>query len=322
MTENLDIDFDRLNSILLPDASDAFDAIDENSRFVHYTSAQSAFEILKSNCIWMRNATCMNDYNEMRHGLDCIIHAFGSDEGKDFGINLDKCHPGIYEELDKKFTDIAPVLISHTYISCFSEHNEEEELSGRLSMWRAYGSTTGVAIVFNNGAFVRPSNALNVWTTPVTYLDKDGVQQRVALIAQNISKNQDFIASIDRSLVLDAAFRTLVFMVVGTKHKGFKEEREWRVVHFPTIWPANPDRIPMDQVVIGGVPQPIFQIPFQDYPDEGFYGATANELIHKIIIGPTQYPVALQIALAQVLTKSGVENSMGRIQLSDVTLRV
>ena len=264
----------------------------------------------------------MNDYNEMRHGLRCLVEAFGTEAGQAFNSALNACYPDLAVELDAKFTAAVPSLLEHTYITCVSEHSDDEELYGRLSMWRAYGSSTGVAFVFNNGPFVRPSNAHQIWTTPVNYIDQHGVRGQVQKIAEKMFAERALLMQLSREALLDAVFRTLIFAVVSSKHEGFKEEREWRVVHFPTIWPSDPDRLPLDQVSLGGMPQPIFKIPFCDYPEHDFYGATIPDLFNRVIVGPTQFPVAIRIALAQMLGQAGVENALDRVHCSDVTLRV
>lgn len=323
MPDEQELDYRRIASIMLPHALEAQERVEQaGTRFVHYTSAHSGLEILKSGCIWMRNATCMNDYNEMRHGLRCLVEAFQTDAGKAFNGALEACHAGLSGELDAKFSEAAPWLLEHTYLACVSEHQDDEELYGRLSMWRAYGSTTGVAFIFDNGPFLRPNNALPIYSTPVAYIDASGWQGEVQKIADLMNANRELLASVPQEQLLDIAFRSLIFAVVSSKHEGFKEEREWRVVHLPTIWGAPQERLPLDQVILGGVPQPIFKIPFVDYPDEGFYGANIPDLINRIIVGPTQYPVAIRTAFAQVLGAAGVQNALERVHCSNVTLRV
>ncbi len=295
---------------------------DSNTRFVHYTTAQFALEILKSKCIWMRNATCMNDYNEMRYGLHCLVEAFGTNAGHAFNAALDGCHHGLAKDLDSAFSNVAPALIEHTYLTCVSEHSDDEEAYGRLSMWQSYGSKTGAALVFNNGPFLRPTDALPIWVSPVSYVNAQGVKGIIQSIADRMIEKRELLSSIPRADFMDLAFRSLISAVVSCKHEGFREEKEWRIVHLPTIWPALNERLPLDQVSLNGVPQPIFKIPFTDYPEEGFHGVTIPELIDKIIVGPTQYPAAVKMAMAQVLGDAGVVKSLERIQCSDVTLRM
>ena len=46
-----------------------------------------------------------------------------------------------------------------------------------------------------------------------------------------------------------------------------------------------------------------------------------SDLIDKVIIGPTQYPVVLYDAFEIALLKSGVEDISNRIVVSDIPLR-
>ena len=51
-------------------------ALENNLRFVHYTTADTAIKIIRSKEVWMRKATSMNDFMEIQHGLDCLIPAY------------------------------------------------------------------------------------------------------------------------------------------------------------------------------------------------------------------------------------------------------
>jgi len=57
------------------------DPNEEPIRFVHYTSAEAALNIIKTKRMWMRNTTCMADYREVQHGLQ-IIQKFLSEKAK------------------------------------------------------------------------------------------------------------------------------------------------------------------------------------------------------------------------------------------------
>jgi hypothetical protein len=132
----------------------------------------------------------------------------------------------------------------------------------------------------------------------------------------------DTLRTLPRDRLGEVALRVLLYLVVYSKHAGFHEEREWRAVHFPMIWPSAADRLPLDQVALNGVPQPIFKLQFVDYPDDGLVGATLPELLNRVIIGPSQFHPAIRMALAQVATAAGVPNALEKICCSDVTLRV
>ena len=42
-----------------------------------------------------------------------------------------------------------PNVRSQTYVACVSEHRDQEDVHGRLSMWRAFGRGARVALVFH-----------------------------------------------------------------------------------------------------------------------------------------------------------------------------
>jgi len=39
-------------------------------------------KILETGTIWMRQASCMNDYMEVQHGTDCLAAAWNGEDGK------------------------------------------------------------------------------------------------------------------------------------------------------------------------------------------------------------------------------------------------
>ena len=146
-----------------------------SARFVHYTSADSALKIISSKRLWMRNTTCMSDYREVQHGFE-LLNRFFSDESKKnvFIAALDTCSPDSAEEAINLFNQWWSDTQFNTYITSVSEHDDEEDLHGRLSMWRAFGAiTTRVAIVFNIPWFSAGALALNLSLNPVAYLNEE-----------------------------------------------------------------------------------------------------------------------------------------------------
>jgi hypothetical protein len=52
--------------------------VSNNIRFVHYTSALAATQILASKSLWLRNCRTMNDFSEIEYGKHCLFQAFGA----------------------------------------------------------------------------------------------------------------------------------------------------------------------------------------------------------------------------------------------------
>ncbi len=295
------------------------EALQQNKRFVHYTTAECALQIFQNKQVWMRQISCMNDYQEVEHGLVLLLNEYKRERGERFKALINGLHPKITDEIEQLFNDWRPYFLNDTYIACVSEHESSEDESGRLSMWRAYGQKTGVALVLNCGVFIRPTDALSAYASPVAYLDEESFGLQFESIINAIESNSEFVASLDRKTVLNAIFNAFRYASLCTKHPGFAEEREWRVVHSPKMQPST--RLSRRVEVISGVPQPVYKIPLNDLPDEGLVGLRIPELVDRVIIGPTDYPLAMFDAFTDALHEAGVEKPHERVFVSNIPLR-
>ena len=88
----------------------------------------------------------MNDFSEVRHGWDCLAKAYNG--GTKLQAILDSHFVGLRAEIERDFNSFKQSMLFDTYLTCVSEHRIEEDTLGRLSMWRAYGVTTGVALEY------------------------------------------------------------------------------------------------------------------------------------------------------------------------------
>lgn len=288
-------------------------------RFVHYTSAETALSIIQNKSFWMRNARTMNDFSEVEYGKSCLMEAYAGKAGERLKALFERTHPGFYKDLETRFNAWLPDMQSHTYVACVSEHLDREDKIGRLSMWRAYGGANGVALVFNNRPFLTPSNALNAFSSPVAYFSKGKFTEEFFKLAIGIEAEEAFIRTLDYEVLMASVFIAFRFAVLCTKHPGFKEEREWRVIYSPNFMKS--DHITQHVTVVRGVPQHVCQIPLKNIPDKGFEGAEIPELIDKLIIGPSDYPIAMFNAFYEALAASGIERPEERIVLSDIPIR-
>ena len=76
-------DLKRLIDIFFPEASAATTRVNQNGgRFVYYTTAETAYQIIKNNEFWMRSTMTMNDFSEVRHGLDAVVSAYRGPPGQ------------------------------------------------------------------------------------------------------------------------------------------------------------------------------------------------------------------------------------------------
>jgi hypothetical protein len=309
-----------LNGIFLAYATERQSQIRSgNTRFVHYTSAEVAADIIRSREIWMRRATMMNDFMEVQYGIDCLVRAYKGASGEVFRSELDRLFPGFRPRLEKWFDGWMIGFRHDTFLMSLSEHRNEEDLLGRLSMWRAYGGSTGVALVLKNAAFLGTSDALRVYSSPVAYMRPDTFAQEFEAMGQRVRSHADFLKA-QGETVVDAKICSMFrFAVLATKHPGFHEELEWRIIHSPSYEPS--ERVSKTVETIQGVPQHVIKVPLKDYPDHGFVGAELNDLLDRIIIGPTRYPYVIADAFSDLLRQAQVTDPAKRICISDIPLR-
>lgn len=310
---------ERLLSIFMPFATERQKAVVQSqSRFVHYTSADAAKNILQSKEVWMRNISAMNDYMEVEHGIRCVANAYRGDDGSIFKKHLNDIYKDITNEVESLFDGWVHYFRWDTYISCVSEHDDAEDAVGRLSMWRAYGEGTGVALVLNNNPFVTPSGVLKAYASPVAYLTEAEMRAELARVADNINRNKDFIASLNRDVLKNIIFSMLRFASICTKHPGFHEEKEWRVVHTPQL--DNSDILKHSIETVGGIPQRVYKVPLVEIHGSDF-NTSLIALLDRVIVGPTKFPVVTRDAFVELLSQVGFADANKRVIVSDIPLR-
>jgi hypothetical protein len=295
------------------------DVIQNQRRFVHYTNAEVAMSIIQNEKVWMRNTTVMNDFKEIQYGRDCLISAYRSAVGIDLMDHLEKLHPGLKVEFENLLNPWLDHFRSETYITCLSEHDPAEDAIGRLSMWRAYGGRNGVAMVINNAPFAVSTDALRAYSSPVAYLTPQQFEQQLALVFDQIKANQPLMDELGRQGIVGNLFNAFQFAIVCTKHPGFREEREWRVIYSPTQ--RQSPVIKPEIRVVNGVAQTIQMLPLKHAPEQGLYGADVPSLLNHLIIGPSQYPWVTYKAFVTILGEAGVKEAGQKVHVSDIPLR-
>jgi len=298
-------------------------AAPESLRFVHYTSAEAALNIIKSKRIWMRNTMCMSDYSEVQHGFS-ILEKFFRDKPKlvQFKEALDTCMPGAAGEAIDRFNHWWADIRLNTYITSISEHDGQEDLHGRLSMWRAFGgSTTRVAIVLNIPWLSESGDALHLLFSPVAYLTESETHAVIHEVISNVAANRDFLCSVDNETIINCVFNMLLAAVACLKHEGFHEEREWRAIYSPGRWSS--DLMESAIEVVAGVPQRIYKIPLDESVSPTLHDLEFSRSFDRLIIGPSQYAVPMCEAFHAALTEAGVpqHTEKQRIFISGIPIR-
>jgi hypothetical protein len=309
-----------LQRLLFPETFKYFDEFQSNRKMVHYTTAENGLNIIRSQEVWMRHSSVMNDFMEMEHGTSCLLEAFASPDGKAFEAWIDGHYPDFMSRIREWFGSGHEAQIRNdTYLTSVALHDESENSYGRLSMWRAYGGKNGVALVVNPTPFMSDNQALGAFSTPVQYLSEEGFSSWFALWATRLMDNEALLLSLPEEDLhgwLITAFRTYI---LGTKHPGFAEEREWRIYHTPAIDGTEGIHLVPDFKTIRGVPQPIMKIPLKS--GLGLEGMAIKDLLHRVIIGPSDHSQVIARAYVDALRIAGFEDPWSMIAVSNIPLR-
>ncbi len=287
--------------------------------FAYYTTASTALKIIKNKEIWLRKALVVNDYSEIKYGFDLLFEALDSPGGLEFKNSLESLAPNLFESTKKKFEDWYPLVGISTFICCLSEHGSSEDDNGRLSMWRAYGD---IALVVNKERFMSTSMNIGVYSLLVNYWTKSECEDELSKVADQITKNSKFLKSKGENFIELGLYNLFLHFTIGTKHPGFTEEQELRVYSDPS-YGAISKKIVRDIVDIDGVLQEVLKLPLIDDPQNGFIKLDIPNLLYKLIVGPTQYPVTVHNAFTSMLIDSGCdEESLSNIiSLSNIPVR-
>lgn len=196
----------------------------------HYTSVQVVEQILRNDEIWFANPLYMNDLEEMRVGVLLGTELF-PEFVKEAG-STDARAQILAQTYNHYFERLSNESALDTYVFCLCEH-KADDTDGKLSMWREYGSKgNGAALVFNTQRIsYQPHSPLVI--AKVAYKSKndrrDALKQALKdwatiTLAANLPDDRLYLAA-------HSALSLVTSLALTTKHKGFEEEGEWRVVY-------------------------------------------------------------------------------------------
>lgn len=288
----------------------------------HYTSLSTLEKILETDEIWFSNPLFMNDLEEMRfgvlRGVDLVLR---SQEISD------ACNSASRAQLFTQyfvhyFQTFESEHAFDTYVFCLSEHDRDDR-DGMLSMWRGYGSNGhGAAIVFDTGQ-LRAVDHTPLILAKVHY---GSVAERIAWLERTLSTfarifRETEIPDDKLYLAAHALFERIKVFALFSKHRGYAEEREWRIVYMRDRDQDN-KLAPMFHYWIG--PRGIeLKLRLKVEPIEG---VTADDLslekiVERIVLGPSLSSPVATAAVVRMLDRLGKPYLKEKICASTIPLR-
>lgn len=307
---------------LWADLIDSEDFPAKRPLLAHYTSLGTLEKILQTEELWFSNPLVMNDREEVRfgvlrgnelfHGNNSIVKACGSPER----------YSKLREEYVACFRQFEDNHAIDTYVFCLSEHHPND-MDGLLSMWRGYGDNgSGAAIVFDTDKLVgQESSPLIIARIHYASTEKrtqwlETLMERFATLLRDTNVPDDQL-----HVPAHYLFERIKLFALFSKHDGFSEEQEWRVVY-------SPDRDKEQRLAQmfhyslgprGAEPRLRFKIAQLDGASDTELSLT--KLVNRIILGPCISSNLAQQAVTRMLKRAGKSEMSGIVQASSIPFR-
>lgn len=299
--------------------------LEKRPLLAHYTSLGVLEKIMESGELWLSNPLFMNDLEEMRFGMVEGVKAFDQVAKEQQFIETCGTSENIIKISDCFHWHANQFEYNHAanvYVFCLSEHNNASD-DGRLSMWRAYGGNgNGAAIIFNTD-FITLKNGSPLYFAQVKYESAEG---RIEWMKDTFRK---CIRAIESNEITDDIiqrialhmFNLMELYALTTKHKGFEEENEWRLIYLPErdIHKLLTERFSYIIGKNGIEPKLRFKIePLKVDPPETW---TFDSIVNKIILGPSVSSPIARKSVERMFEAHGRLNFKERLSVSKIPLR-
>tara|TARA_R110001592_G_scaffold10110_2_gene52742 strand:+ start:5140 stop:6108 length:969 start_codon:yes stop_codon:yes gene_type:complete len=288
----------------------------------HYTSIQTFEQIVTKEQFWFSNPLFMNDLEELQFGMNEGANELHQSEAIRHACGTPENHKHLLQSFDYLFNDFDSKHVLNTYILCFSEHAPEDN-DGLLSMWRGYGNSgSGAALVIDTSKInENPESPLIVGK--VHYASKaerkKWINEKLISLADVISVHAKV-----KDDFFDAAWawlHRLTSFALFTKHHGFHEEREWRVVYM-----SEKDRQQSLKKYFGHLAtnrgiEPKLKLPINPILELKTENISLGILVNRIILGPSVSSALAANSLRQMLRNIGQPDLADRVVASGIPFR-
>lgn len=322
MTEDIAKQISDLCSPLFSDILDEDEFYNRRPLLAHYTNLKNLENIVASEEIWFSNPLFMNDIEEIRFGIvrgvdNLILH-----EGISRALGTEDRVQNFHRSLEhyKDYYDENHVF--DTYVFCLSEHKNGND-DGTLSMWRGYGDNgNGAALIFDSSK-IEPMENTPLIVARVHYESEEKRVGWMSDLGDKIAEifDQNEIPDTHIYVVAHQAFERLKLFSLFTKHIGFSEENEWRIVYFSdrdnrkfledNMHYLNGDR---------GV-EPKLRVPVRPFEGVISEGVSFENILHAIILGPSNSTPLQHRSVKRMLEVRGKATFADRLRSSSIPFR-
>jgi len=289
----------------------------------HYTSLENLENILRSEQLWLSNPLEMNDLEEVRFGVSHGIRILNQNQRLQNALATKARRLAFQMWLEEITDKYSRDGVLDLYVTCFSLHEPADDGDGRLSMWRGYGNNgKGAAIVFDTSEIAEVNESPLVLSC-IHYASNerrlDWLEGKVESIAEFFEQHD--VPDEYLKAAAEEIFRRICLFAVFSKHRGFDEEREWRLVYFKDKDSQNSRSDYLGYFNGSDGLSPKLKLPLKAIPgvmSDSFCMAT---VISRIIIGPSASSPLTEVAVRRMLKSTRNEELIEKLSMSSIPYR-
>ena len=311
-----------LANTLWADLESGEDFPNKRPLLAHYTSVSTLEKIVSTDQVWLSNPLYMNDLEELRFGMNAGANEFRSSQHLAEIFDSSERHAFLIEKFDEHFSNFDTNHVLDTYIMCLCEHSPERT-DGLLSMWRGYGANgNGVAIVFETSK-ITPIESSPLIVGKVRYLSAPDrmfwIDSKLSELATVLSATK--LTDEDLMLAAYSFIERLKIFALFTKHDGFSEEQEWRIVYMSERDTTGLMKSMFGYAITGRGVEPKLKLDFSKVSSTLGEGLSLDSLINRIILGPSISSISSATAVRRMLTVAGRSSLAALVSSSSIPYR-
>jgi hypothetical protein len=288
----------------------------------HYTSISVLEAMLRNDEVWLSNPLFMNDLEEVRFGINKGADLFLTSSEIEAACGSKTRADLLKSTFKNYYNQFATDHVLDTYVLCLTEH-AKEDTDGLLSMWRAYGGNgNGAAIVFDTARVPARDEAPLI----IGKVDYATTEERIDWLRQRVTQFATILASArppDDKLYLTSSwfFQRLKLFAIFTKHRGFKEEGEWRLVYMRDRDPTQVFDTMFSYAIGATGVEPKLKLQIEHLPGYSDDNLSLSKLIERIILGPSLSSPLARLTVLKMLETLKKSSLKDRVVSSTIPFR-
>lgn len=309
-------------SILWNDIDPKKDFPEKSPLLAHYTSMATLESIFRGKELWLSNPLYMNDLEELRFGMSTGARMLRESQELYKACGSEDAHFHLIQIFDMYYSKFDNEGALDTYVGCFSRHDTADN-DGRLSMWRGYGAGgSGAALVLDSKSvpYINPSPFM---LSEVQYLT---THQRIAWIEKSLKTVANLARTAEGNkeklnALAYAWFQRLQIFALFTKHPGFSEEQEWRLVYMKDRDQNNALTSMISYAITPRGVEPKLKLRLEDLGTTLQSPVNLSLLVNRILLGPTISNALAHASTKRMLTILGLPQLANKVQSSTIPYR-